>query len=59
MKDIKSKVLELLGDKVNEVFFEMQNELDINNGDITPLGALELYNCTEKLADIIENYENN
>ena len=52
--ELNGEILNLLDEKVNEIFFEMQTELHILNGDITPLEKLELDNCMEKLADIIE-----
>ena len=45
--------LELVEDKVNEIFEELQKENNIANGDIAPLDALELDEAKEKLADII------
>lgn len=45
--------LELVEDKVNEIFEELQKENNITSGDISPLDALELDEAKEKLADII------
>ena len=53
------KILKLLEDKVDDIFLEMQNELDINNGDISPLDAFELDNYIKQLADKIEVVLNN
>ena len=55
---MKDKILQLLDDKVNEIFFEMQEELNIQDGGIFPLDALELDNCKEQLANIIEHVLN-
>ena len=52
---MKEKILQLLDDKVDEVFLEMQEELNIEDGNIFPLDALELDNCKEQLANIIES----
>ena len=51
---MKEKILELLDEKVNEIFFEMQTELNIEYGDIEPLLALHLDELQEKLAEHIE-----
>ena len=60
---MKDKVIKLLEEKVNDIFFEMQEELGIESGDITPLGVLELDKRTEELAEIItlvlENQKSN
>ena len=53
-KMTKEKILQLLDDKVNEVFFEMQQELKIEDGNIFPLDHLELNYCICALADKIE-----
>jgi hypothetical protein len=45
--------LELVEDKVNEIFEELQKDNNITSGDIAPLDALELDEAKEKLADII------
>ena len=52
---LKEKILELLDEKVNEIFFKMQEELKINNGDIYPLDALYLEELEEKLAEHIKD----
>lgn len=55
---LKEKILQLLDDKVNEVFFEMQEELKIEDGNIFPLDKIELDICICTLADKIEEVLN-
>lgn len=45
--------LELVENKVDEIFEELQKENNITSGDIAPLDLLELDEAKEKLADII------
>lgn len=52
---MKDKIYELLDGKINEVFAEMQEELNIKYGDIMPLDALYLNELQEKLAEHIEH----
>ena len=49
------KICELLEEKVNEVYLEMQEELNIQYGDITPLDALYQDKLIGNLAEHIEN----
>ena len=48
------KICTLIENKVNEIFLEMQNELNIESGDIAPLDALYLEELQGKLANHIE-----
>lgn len=50
----KEKIINLLEEKVDEIFLQMQNELGIEDGNIYPLDALELDNYMEQLADKIK-----
>mgnify|MGYP003413189621 CR=1 FL=1 len=50
----KEKILNLLEEKVDEIFLEMQNELGIDDGNIFPMDKLELDNSMEQLADKIK-----
>ena len=52
---MRKKILELLDGKINEIFFEMQNELNIDDGGIFRLDALYLDELQEKLAEHIEH----
>lgn len=54
----REKILNLLEEKVDEIFLQMQDELNIENGDIFPLDKFELDNCIEQLADKIETVLN-
>ena len=59
---MNKKIYGLLEEKINEVFFVMQEELNIKNGDIAPLDALYLEELQGKLADHIEyvlNFQRN
>ena len=40
-------------DKINEIFLECQEELNIKYGDISPDEAFKLEELEEKLADLI------
>ena len=50
----KEKILNLLEEKVDEVFLEIQNELNIEDGNIFPMDKYELDICINTLADKIE-----
>lgn len=50
---MNDKVRALLEDKVNDIFLEMQKELNIQSGDISPLMSLKLNDSMEDLATII------
>ena len=59
---MNKKIRELLNEKINEIFSEMQNDLNIQNGDIFPMDALRMEELQNKLADNIEyvlNYQRN
>lgn len=55
---MKTKILELLEEKINEVYLKMQNELNIQYGDIAPLDALYQDKLMDDLAEHIENVLN-
>lgn len=55
MVKAKEKILNLLEDKIDEIFAEMQEELKIEDGNIYPMDKLELDNCIDKLADKIKD----
>jgi hypothetical protein len=50
----REQLLELISEKVDEIFLEYQNANDIQNGDIHPYDALRLDYIMEELADHIE-----
>ena len=59
---MNKKIYGLLEEKINEVFFVMQEELSITSGDISPLDAMYLEELQGKLADHIEyvlNFQRN
>lgn len=46
---------QLIHDKINEIFLEMQEKEGITNGDIEPLDALFLDELEEQLAQVINH----
>lgn len=54
----KEKILNLLEEKVDEIFLQMQDELNIEDGNIFPLDKYELDICINTLADKIETVLN-
>lgn len=50
---MKERINEMLADKINEVFAEMQKEMNIESGDILPMDNLELDDLTDKMAEVI------
>ena len=53
----KSKVLQKIDDKINEIFLECQEELNIKYGDISPDEAFKLEELEEKLYMISDNFD--
>lgn len=51
---MNEKINELLEEKINEVFYIMQTELNITSGDIAPIDDLDLDMLKNKLAVHIE-----
>ena len=47
-------IYNLLDEKVNEIFHQMQNELNIKNGDITPFEFFELDEIMKSLTNKID-----
>lgn len=52
---MRDKIKDLLDEKVNEVFLEMQSELDIQDGGIEPMMALRLDEELDKLTEMIRD----
>lgn len=50
---MKTKILEMLDDKIYEIFLDCQNEMGINSGDVEPLDEFELITKMNELADKI------
>lgn len=55
---MKKRIADLIEDKVQDIFFEMQEELDIKNGCVDFGDAFELDDLQEKLAVCIEKILN-
>jgi hypothetical protein len=51
----KEQLLELIKEKVDEIFLEYQNANGIQDGDIHPYDVLRLDYIQEELADFIEH----
>lgn len=51
---MNERINELLEEKINEVFYIMQTELNITSGDIAPIDDLDLDMLKNKLAVHIE-----
>ena len=49
----KADVLGVLMDRVNDIFVDFQNAMEIKSGDITPLDAMELEKRESSLATMI------
>ncbi|MBO6255300.1 MAG: hypothetical protein J6O49_16940 [Bacteroidaceae bacterium] len=52
---MRDKIKDLLEEKVNKVFLEMQRELDIQDGGVEPLMALRLDEELDKLTEMIRD----
>lgn len=50
---MKEKIENLLNEKLNEIFIELQNENQIMAGDTTPEQEIELDEAKEKIVDAI------
>ena len=51
--DIRNEVRELLDDKINDVFFAMQEKLGIADGNIDPWAANQIDELEDRIADLI------
>ena len=45
---------QLIRDKIDEIFLEVQDANNINDGGIYPLDALQLEQIEEELAELVE-----
>lgn len=59
----ESKVKDMVDEKINDLFYEVQEVLDIQSGDITPGELFDLDDKQEELANLIieiikHQYEN-
>ena len=50
---LKADVLGALKDRIEDIFIDFQNAMEIKSGDITPLDALELEKRESHLATMI------
>lgn len=50
---LKADVLGVLKDRVEDIFIDFQNAMEIKSGDITPLDTLELEKRESSLAAMI------
>ena len=49
----REELLDIIGDKVNEIFWEFQESTGIENGDIAPLESLELEKIQQDLCELV------
>ena len=52
---MNEKIFEMLEEKINDIFLEIQAEEGIESGDITPIDSYVLENLTMELAETISN----
>lgn len=50
---MNEKIFEMLEEKINDIFLEIQEEEGIESGDIMPLDSYVLENLTMELAETI------
>lgn len=50
---LKADVLGVLKDRIEDIFIDFQNAMEIKSGDITPLDAMELEKRERSLATMI------
>ena len=53
IKGLKADVLGMLKSRVEDIFIDFQNALNVKSGDIEPLTALHLSQKEEQLANMI------
>lgn len=51
---VNEKIFNLLDEKLNEIFFQMQEEMGIKEGGIEPYDAIELDKLEKAMANKIE-----
>ena len=52
---MRDKIKSLLDEKINEIFFEMQEELDIQDGGVEPMMALKLDEELDRLTEMVRD----
>ena len=55
---MKERINEMLEEKINDIFLEIQEEEGIESGDIAPIDSYVLDNLTMELAEKIANVIN-
>lgn len=50
---LKADVLGMIMDRVEDIFIDFQNAMEIKSGDVSPFDALQLQRKEEQLADRI------
>ena len=53
IQGLKADVLGMLRDRVEDIFIDLQNAMEIKNGDVDPLTSLHLQQKEEQLAEMI------
>ena len=51
---VNEKIFDLLDEKLNEIFFQMQEEMGIKEGGIEPCDAIELDKLEKAMSNKIE-----
>ena len=51
---VNEKIFDLLDEKINEIFYQMQMEMGIEEGGIDPFDAVELDKMEKAMANKIE-----
>ncbi len=52
-KEIHERLKNMIDEKVNEIFYDLQTELEIESGDINPMQLLRLEETESNLSDIM------
>lgn len=52
---LKDMIRTALEDKVNEIFLQFQNEMGIENGDVSPLDFLQIESLQDEMVTAIAN----
>lgn len=55
IEELKADVLGMIMDRVEGIFIDLQNAMEIKSGDVSPFDALQLQRKEEQLADRITN----
>ena len=55
IEELNVNVLEMLIQRVEDIFIDLQNAMEIKTGDVEPLMAFDLQQKEEQLAEAITN----